>query len=99
MTRVLHRNVANDDQEIYCCLRNKVVRADAEHQAQYCNGCKMFSTLLQEGGVECVWEDLRTTRTQVNVTDPYAEWMENQRRDVHITFETVLTDSNEALTG
>lgn len=99
MTMVYHRNAANDDQEIYCCLRNKVVKANAEHQAEYCSGCKMFSSLLQEGGVECVWEDLRAGGSRMAVTDPYAEWMDNQRRYVHMTMESVPTDPDSALAG
>lgn len=101
MTMVSHRNVTNEDQEVYCCLRNKVVKADASHLAQYCNGCRMFRSFLPEGGIECQWEDMRASSYEVTVTDPYAEWMDNQRRDVRHSFplDSGGVESDEALAG
>ncbi|WP_438431677.1 hypothetical protein [Gorillibacterium sp. sgz500922] len=99
MTMVNHYNKTNEDREIYCCLRNKVVKADADHLAQYCNGCKMFSAVHPDGGVECVWEDIRTDRSRVVVADPYSEWMENQRRDVTPGLSAELSGPDAALAG
>jgi len=99
MTMIYHYNRANEDREIYCCLRNKVVKADADHLTQYCNGCKMFSALVPEGGVECVWEDMRAGCSRVTVTDPYAEWMENQRRCVTPGSAAVVPGTDAAFAG
>ncbi|WP_135555568.1 hypothetical protein [Paenibacillus cymbidii] len=82
MTNIRHRNVIDADGQIYCCLRNKVVTFDTEHQNTYCSGCKMKAEEPRGGIVTCEWEDLRPVADPCVVTDPQAEWKSNQKRQI-----------------
>ncbi|MBC8079852.1 MAG: hypothetical protein H7X86_05880 [Gorillibacterium sp.] len=90
MTMINHINRANESNEVYCCLRNKVVCADEEHQNRFCSGCKMFQRNAQGGGVECRWEDSRTGNDRLVINDPFAEWAFNQKKTV--SSPTSITD-------
>ncbi|MCL6459703.1 MAG: hypothetical protein K6T85_17040 [Gorillibacterium sp.] len=84
MTMINHINMANEDNEIYCCLRNKVVRADAEHTQKFCSRCKMYQGNAQGGGIECRWEDSRIGSDWLVITDPFEEWVFNQKKKVSL---------------
>lgn len=100
MTTINHINIANEEKDIYCCLRNKVVRADAEHQATFCSGCKMFAGTAEDRGIECRWDDQRAVSNPHLVEDPYQEWMSNQSRKVlHYTPLLKKDSENTAAAG
>lgn len=84
MAMITHVNVCNTVNEIYCCLRNKVVKLDAQQKEQFCNGCKMFAggAVGYDHGVSCTWEDLRTVSNPHVVLDPAQEFKHNQIRQV-----------------
>ena len=84
MALIPHVNVCNADQEIYCCLRNKIVKLDANQRAQFCSSCKMFAGEADgyEHGVTCVWEDLRDISNPHIVQDPLEEFIQNQIKQV-----------------
>ncbi|WJH37066.1 hypothetical protein N6H14_16150 [Paenibacillus sp. CC-CFT747] len=81
-----HVNIANEDNQVYCCLRNRVVTLDPEHKAHFCSGCKMFKGEAGGAGVECLWEDQRQVAEPYQVSNPYEEWMENQARKIRSKF-------------
>ena len=97
MTMINHINLANDNNEVYCCLRNKVVRSDTEHQIRFCSGCKMYQGYAQGGGIECRWEDSRTGSDWLVIKDPFAEWVFNQRKTVSLPVVPVADPSYESL--
>jgi hypothetical protein len=84
MALITHVNVCNADHEIYCCLRNKVVKLDSQQQEQFCSGCKMFAGDEdgQMDGVTCVWEDVRDVNNPHYALDPLEEFIHNQKRQV-----------------
>src|SRR4051812_11291961 len=84
MAQITHVNVCNAVNEIYCCLRNKIVMLDAQQKEQFCKGCKMFTGNAPgyERGVSCVWEDLRIVSNPHVVLDPHEEFNQNQIRQV-----------------
>ncbi|WP_213527682.1 hypothetical protein [Paenibacillus sp. J31TS4] len=82
MKKTNHINYAASGQEVYCCLRNRVVRLDASHTTNYCLGCKMYNGNAGGKGVECLWEDMRDVSNPYRVSDPHAEWASNQKRSV-----------------
>lgn len=78
-----HINLPDAKGQVYCCLRNRVVRYDSVHQSMFCNGCKMFNGTAGGFGVECVWDDNRTAAdARLVVTDPVQEWFCNQKKRV-----------------
>lgn len=82
MKKTNHINYATSEQEVYCCLRNRVVQLDASHTTKYCQGCKMYGGNADGEGVECIWEDVRDVPNPYVVTDPHAEWISTQKRSV-----------------
>lgn len=82
MSVIKHVNYTNQDGKIYCCLRNKVVKLDAEQKTRFCQSCKMFAGDAGGQGVECVWDDLRGVSDPFPVTDPIVEFIRNQARAV-----------------
>ncbi|GFZ78158.1 hypothetical protein GCM10008018_24500 [Paenibacillus marchantiophytorum] len=84
MALITHVNVCNADNEIYCCLRNKIVKLDAQQKEQFCRGCKMYAgeAAGYERSVTCVWEDLRVVSNPHVAVDPVEEFMHNQIREV-----------------
>lgn len=78
-----HINVPDANGQIYCCLRNRIVRFGQDHMDQYCSGCRMFGGDAGGSGVECHWDDIRETEADhVVVTDPVKEWASNQKKRV-----------------
>ncbi|MBD0383641.1 hypothetical protein [Paenibacillus sedimenti] len=84
MALIPHINVCNDDNEIYCCLRNKIVKLDAQQQEQFCSGCKMYAGDAEgyAQGVTCIWEDLRDIGNPHVALDPLEEFVRNQIKQV-----------------
>lgn len=80
MTMVNHQNIANEQNQVYCCLRNKLVQADMDHKTQFCAGCQMYQGNAGGVGIECRWEDLRTDAPQLVIQDAVAEWIYNQKK-------------------
>lgn len=86
-----HVNLPDGNGNIYCCLRNRIVRLEAGHTERYCRGCRMYNGDAGGTGVECLWDDIRETESdQVVVTDPREEWVSNQKK----SFRTVWTAWN-----
>jgi hypothetical protein len=79
---VTHVNYTDQDGQIYCCLRNKIVKLDQLQREQFCQGCKMFGGTANGQGVECVWEDMRNVSEPHIVHDPVSEFIMNQTRAV-----------------
>lgn len=90
-----HINLPDTMGQVYCCLRNRVVRYDAGHRARFCGNCKMFNGTAGGCGVECLWDDSRAEAAVsksgetgaaeyacVVVTDPVAEWAAHQKKRV-----------------
>ncbi|WP_179232965.1 hypothetical protein [Paenibacillus rigui] len=91
MGAITHVNYSDPDGQIYCCLRNKVVKLDEEQQTRFCQGCKMFGGNAEGKGVECVWEDMRSVSDPYVVTDPILEFIKNQTRIVGVNYMTTMT--------
>lgn len=79
---VRHINLSDPDGQVYCCLRNRVVKLDDEQKQAFCSGCRMYAGEASGKGVECVWEDLRPVSDPHVVRDPYAELTSNQKRQI-----------------
>lgn len=78
-----HINLPDGNGQIYCCLRNRIVRFDRAHQERYCSGCRMYNGDAGGSGVECLWDDIRETESDsMVVTDPVHEWESNQKKRV-----------------
>jgi hypothetical protein len=75
-------NYCNEKDEIYCCLRNKVVKLDQLQLERFCQSCKMFGGTLQGGGVVCIWDDSRDVSNPHDVYDPQEEFLHNQVKQV-----------------
>ncbi|MNI04896.1 hypothetical protein D3C73_578340 [compost metagenome] len=84
MTLITHMNHVNLKNEVYCCLRNKVVELDPTQKGQFCNGCKMYAGDAGGKGVACVWEDMRDVNNPHTVLNPIAEFASNQLRQVRL---------------
>ncbi|NEW09228.1 hypothetical protein GK047_24960 [Paenibacillus sp. SYP-B3998] len=84
MALITHVNVCNADHEIYCCLRNKIVKLDGQQKEQFCSGCKMFAGSMEghEQSMMCIWEDLRVVSNPHYALDPLEEFIHNQIRQV-----------------
>jgi hypothetical protein len=84
MPMISHYNYRNSDNEIYCCLRNKIVALDNDQMEQFCNGCKMYDGDAGDQGVSCVWEDSRNVSNPHIVHNPLVEFASNQIRQVRL---------------
>jgi hypothetical protein len=82
MPMINHINYRNENNEVYCCLRNKIVKLDAAQQGQFCSSCKMYNGAAQGKGVECTWEDLRDVSNPHIVRNPLVEFSQNQKRQI-----------------
>lgn len=82
MAPVKHINVPDKSGQVYCCLRNRIVRLDDEQWRRFCDGCGMYAGRAGGQGVACVWEDARLLPDPYVVTDPEAELRSNQRKQV-----------------
>lgn len=82
MTKILHHNVRSEQNEVYCCMRNRVVKLDEQQLEQFCRVCRMFAGELAEGGVACEWDDPRNVSNPHLASDPWEEFMRNQEKQV-----------------
>lgn len=95
-----HINLPDAMGQVYCCLRNRVVRYDEGHQSRYCSGCKMFNGTAAGCGVECLWDDNRYKNTDhVIVTDPVGEWTNNQKKRVQAFIAKWVLDEEDGGSG
>lgn len=84
MKRINHINLKNVEDQVYCCLRNKIVDLTEQHLVQYCHGCQMFAGTAQGKGIECSWNDARHVSNPHIVLDPHVECRENQMKQVRL---------------
>jgi len=85
MLYVNHLNIANKSENVYCCLRNKIVQLGEPQVSKYCSGCSMFNGLEENyKSVRCLWNDWRHTQDDEDyvVLDPQLEFMSMQSRDI-----------------
>ncbi|MEI7026915.1 hypothetical protein [Paenibacillus sp. y28] len=82
MPFVRHINLANSDGQIYCCLRNRVVKLDDAQMTTFCHGCKMFDGTAQGKGVVCCWNDARSVKDPHVAVDPLLEFKQNQLKQI-----------------
>lgn len=86
MTYINHINLKNEDGQVYCCMRNRVVEFDKDQLLTYCVSCKMFGGTARGQGVECFWDDMRGRGMDLMViTDPQHELTQLQSRKINIT--------------
>ena len=86
MKTINHVNYKDQDGNIYCCLRNKIVKLDDQQRQTFCNGCSMFAGTAGGKGVECMWDDMRNVDDPHIVTDPLQEFFRNQVRHVSMNY-------------
>ncbi|WP_040949937.1 hypothetical protein [Gorillibacterium massiliense] len=101
MTMITHINLENSETEVYCCLRNRIIRLDDQHKHQFCAGCKMFRGEAGGRGVECRWDDPRNLPDPYVVTSPQDEWQSNQERKIqlHGMIDTTSQRTEETKAG
>ncbi|MBP1990888.1 hypothetical protein J2Z66_002494 [Paenibacillus eucommiae] len=90
MPMITHFNFRNSSNEIYCCLRNRVVLLDSKQSEQFCKSCKMYEGDCGGRGVACAWEDARNINNPHLVTNPHAEFSSNQIRQVRLKGPSML---------
>lgn len=81
MAWITHMNYTNEEGNIYCCLRNKVVPLNQLQTLSYCSSCAMFKGLYHRK-VNCRWEDPRSLEDPHAIIDPYLEYRSMQQRKV-----------------
>jgi hypothetical protein len=91
MRTVTHFNYKDQNGQIYCCLRNKVVELNQQQLQQFCQGCKMFGGTGDGSGVTCTWDDLRNVSDPHHVHDPHKEFLSNQTRVIQPNYLITLT--------
>lgn len=64
-----HINIMDTDGKVYCKKLNKVTVLNFEE----CNTCDMFNGSAQGEGIECLWEDKRTTAALIRIDIPELE--------------------------
>lgn len=84
MTHINHINLANTTGNVYCCLRNKIVRLNESQIADYCSGCKMNRGAESGKSVQCHWNDVRDVTDPYIVVDPQLEFISMQNRKLMI---------------
>jgi hypothetical protein len=82
MPIIRHHNFCNENGEIYCCLRNRVVQLDGEQLRRFCQGCGMFAGTMPDVGVSCDWEELGDVADPHLARDPWNEFKRNQIKQV-----------------
>ena len=90
MSLITHLNLKNSKNEVYCCLRNKIVELNADQKEQFCSGCKMYAGDVGGKGVACIWEDVRDVANPHKVTNPLSEFASNQLRQVRLDGPSIL---------
>jgi hypothetical protein len=99
MPMINHINLSDANGQVYCCLRNRIVAFDQNHQGKFCKGCRMYNGNAGGSGVECLWDDIRETEADcMVVTDPVQEWLSNQQRRVQ-SLLAVWSGSDECAGG
>jgi hypothetical protein len=88
---ITHYNYVNHNNEIYCCLRNRIIELNQTQSEQFCKGCKMFAGDADGKGVACAWEDSREVNNPHIATHPLTEFASNQIRQVRWAGESFLT--------
>lgn len=68
MKLVNHVNIIDDNGQVYCRLRNKVVDFNESQQKDFCSDCPFFRGTAQGQGVECEWKDVRDIPSPYIVT-------------------------------
>jgi hypothetical protein len=94
MPMITHFNHKSSDNEIYCCLRNKIVALDSNQKEQFCSGCKMYDGDAGGKGVACIWEDLRNVNNPHIVHNPFVEFANNQIKQVRLGVPPFLSLSS-----
>lgn len=74
MKLVNHINIVDENGEIYCRKRGRVVEFTEEHQDNFCAKCPFFKGTAQGQGVECEWEDVRDIESPYIVTRANTEY-------------------------
>lgn len=82
MPIIRHHNYRSESGEIYCCLRNRVVKLDDEQLQRFCEGCGMFAGMMPDVGVSCEWDDLGDVSDPHRAPDPWEEFKRNQIKQV-----------------
>ncbi|SEC57355.1 hypothetical protein [Paenibacillus sp. GP183] len=93
MPMISHYNYRSSENEIYCCLRNKIVALDRNQVEQFCSGCKMYEGEADGKGVTCSWDDSRNVSNPHIVQDPLLEFASNQTRQVGLVDSSYLSVS------
>jgi hypothetical protein len=78
---ITHMNYKNEEGNVYCCLRNKVVSLNKVQTLHFCSTCTMFKG-LNSTKVNCSWEDIRDLENPHCVIDPYLEYKSMQQRKI-----------------
>ncbi|WP_438445936.1 hypothetical protein [Gorillibacterium sp. sgz5001074] len=81
MAWITHMNYTNEEGNVYCCLRNKVVPLNPAQTLLYCSSCTMFKGLYKKK-VNCRWQDPRDLQDPHAILDPYLEYRSMQQRSV-----------------
>lgn len=80
MALITHMNLTNEDGNVYCCLRNKIVLLNDLQVLNYCSSCTMNKGLQRGKSVNCIWDDLRDVKNPHIVFDPNLEYKSMQQR-------------------
>jgi hypothetical protein len=91
MPIITHYNYEDQNNEIYCCLRNRIVELNQLQTEQFCKGCKMHVGDAGGKGVACAWKDIREVSNPHIVTHPYTEFASNQIRQVRWAGKSLLS--------
>ncbi|KIL40002.1 hypothetical protein SD70_16645 [Gordoniibacillus kamchatkensis] len=82
MSIIRHHNYRSENGEIYCCLRNRVVKLDDEQLQRFCQGCGMFAGTMPHVLVSCDWDDIGGVSNPHVALDPWQEFKRNQIKQV-----------------
>jgi hypothetical protein len=67
---VNHINIEDNNGNVYCKKKNNVIKIDFD----ICCSCDMFNGSAQGSGVECLWDDERTTKALMRINVPELEF-------------------------
>ncbi|MFP4974254.1 hypothetical protein ACE6ED_02530 [Paenibacillus sp. CN-4] len=80
MPWIHHINYKTENNQVYCCMRNKIVTLTEDQLAGFCVGCKMFGGTALGQGVECFWNDSEDVPNPHHVHEPEREFRRLQTR-------------------
>lgn len=83
MSYVEHVNLVGEHGNVYCCLRNKIVKLSDEQLERFCSVCKMNRGFTPGVSVQCYWKDTRPIDNPHIVRDPRIEFSRMQARKTH----------------